>query len=80
MTGHTEQIVKLAEAGAGAIVLKSIFEEEIYAELQEELSPRLLVGSAIFGLASLVTRCSRARLRSRALGPIGPYRLFSFPA
>ena len=31
---------KLAEAGAGAIVLKSIFEEEIYHELQEELSLR----------------------------------------
>ncbi len=40
MTGHAEQIVKLAEAGAGAIVLKSIFEEEIYHELQEELSLR----------------------------------------
>jgi len=40
MTGHTEQVVKLAEAGAGAVVLKSIFEEEIYHELQEELSLR----------------------------------------
>lgn len=40
MTGHTEQILKLAEAGAGAIVLKSIFEEEIYHELEEELSLR----------------------------------------
>lgn len=40
MTGHVEQVVKLAEAGAGAIVLKSIFEEEIYLELQEELSLR----------------------------------------
>ena len=40
MTGHAEQILKLAEAGAGAIVLKSIFEEEIYHELQEELSLR----------------------------------------
>lgn len=40
MTGHAEQVVKLAEAGAGAIVLKSIFEEEIYHELQEELSLR----------------------------------------
>ena len=38
MTGHAEQVVKLAEAGAGAVVLKSIFEEEIYHELQEELS------------------------------------------
>jgi dihydroorotate dehydrogenase (fumarate) len=38
MTGHSAQIVKLAEAGAGAIVLKSIFEEEIYHQLQEELS------------------------------------------
>ena len=33
MTGNKEQILKLAEAGAGAIVLKSIFEEEIYYEL-----------------------------------------------
>jgi len=40
MTGHAEQVLKLAEAGAGAIVLKSIFEEEIYHELQEELSLR----------------------------------------
>lgn len=40
MTGHAEQVVKLAEAGAGAIVLKSIFEEEIFAELQEELALR----------------------------------------
>lgn len=40
MTGHAEQVVKLAEAGAGAIVLKSIFEEEIYHELQEELNLR----------------------------------------
>ena len=40
MTGDKEQIVKLAKAGAGAIVLKSIFEEEIYHQLQEELSLR----------------------------------------
>lgn len=40
MTGNAEQIIKLAEAGAGAIVLKSIFEEEIYHELQEEISLR----------------------------------------
>ena len=40
MTGHSEQVLKLAEAGAGAIVLKSIFEEEIYHELQEELGLR----------------------------------------
>jgi len=40
MTGNRDQILKLAAAGAGAIVLKSIFEEEIYHELQEELSLR----------------------------------------
>ncbi len=40
MTGNAEQVIKLAEAGAGAVVLKSIFEEEIYHELQEELSLR----------------------------------------
>jgi dihydroorotate dehydrogenase (fumarate) len=40
MTGNADQIIRLAEAGAGAIVLKSIFEEEIYHELNEELSLR----------------------------------------
>jgi dihydroorotate dehydrogenase (fumarate) len=45
MTGHAEQVIKLAEAGAGAIVLKSIFEEEIFAELQEELSLRTPLNS-----------------------------------
>jgi len=40
MTGNKEQIIKLAQAGAGAIVLKSIFEEEIYHQLKEELSLR----------------------------------------
>jgi len=40
ITGNKEQILKLAEAGAGAIVLKSIFEEEIYHELEEELNLR----------------------------------------
>lgn len=40
MTGHAEQVLKLARSGAGAVVLKSIFEEEIYHELQEELSLR----------------------------------------
>lgn len=45
MTGQIDQIVKLSEAGAGAIVLKSIFEEEIYYELQEELSKRTELNS-----------------------------------
>lgn len=45
MTGHAEQVLKLAEAGAGAIVLKSIFEEEIFHELQEELSSRSSLNS-----------------------------------
>ena len=45
MTGHAEQVIKLAEAGAGAIVLKSIFEEEIFHELQEELSLRTPLNS-----------------------------------
>lgn len=40
MTGSPDQIKKLAQAGAGAIVLKSIFEEEIDAQLQEELTQR----------------------------------------
>ncbi|MDX9883426.1 MAG: dihydroorotate dehydrogenase-like protein [Prolixibacteraceae bacterium] len=45
MTGNLEQIKKIAEAGAGAIVLKSIFEEEIYHQLQEELSLRTEMNS-----------------------------------
>lgn len=40
MTGHADQVIRLAQAGAGAVVLKSIFEEEIFSELQEELSLR----------------------------------------
>ncbi|KOH42650.1 dihydroorotate dehydrogenase-like protein [Sunxiuqinia dokdonensis] len=40
MTGDLEQIKKLAKAGAGAIVLKSLYEEEIDTQLQEELSQR----------------------------------------
>jgi dihydroorotate dehydrogenase (fumarate) len=40
MTGSHDQIKKIAQAGAGAIVLKSIFEEEIYLQLQEELKER----------------------------------------
>lgn len=40
MTGNADQIRKLAEAGAGAVVLKSIFEEEIQHALNEELSRR----------------------------------------
>lgn len=40
ITGDLQQIKKLAEAGAGAIVLKSLFEEEIDAQLQQELAER----------------------------------------
>jgi len=40
MTGNYDQIKKIARAGAGAIVLKSIFEEEIFLQLQEELKDR----------------------------------------
>ncbi len=40
MTGNIDAIKKIAQAGAGAIVLKSIFEEEIYLQLQEELRER----------------------------------------
>lgn len=40
MTGNAEQIRKLADAGAGAVVLKSIFEEEIQHQLNEELNLR----------------------------------------
>ena len=40
MTGNLDSIKKIAQAGAGAIVLKSIFEEEIYLQLQEELKQR----------------------------------------
>ena len=40
MTGNPDQIREIAEAGAGAIVLKSLFEEEIYSQLQQEMSSR----------------------------------------
>lgn len=40
MTGNIESIKKIAQAGAGAVVLKSIFEEEIYLQLEEELRER----------------------------------------
>ncbi len=40
ITGNVEQIRKLAKAGAGAVVLKSIFEEEIQYQLKEELGLR----------------------------------------
>jgi dihydroorotate dehydrogenase (fumarate) len=43
MTGNLDSIKKIAQAGAGAIVLKSIFEEEIYLQLQEELKERGLL-------------------------------------
>lgn len=38
LTGNTESIVKCAKAGAGAIVLKSIFEEQIHADIKKEES------------------------------------------
>ena len=37
LTGSTSKILELAEAGAGAVVLKSLFEEQIEAELQQNL-------------------------------------------
>ncbi|WP_423127810.1 dihydroorotate dehydrogenase-like protein [Gaoshiqia sp. Z1-71] len=40
MTGQIDQIKKIAQAGAGAVVLKSLFEEEIYFQLREELNER----------------------------------------
>ncbi len=40
MTSNLDQIKKIAHAGAGAIVLKSLFEEEIHMQLQEELTRR----------------------------------------
>lgn len=40
LTGSIGHIKRLAQAGAGAIVLKSIFEEEIEAQLQHELKQR----------------------------------------
>lgn len=38
LTGDLDQIKKMARAGVGAIVLKSLFEEEIDTQLQQELS------------------------------------------
>ena len=40
MTGNAEQVQKLADAGAGAVVLKSVFEEEILQTLNEEIANR----------------------------------------
>jgi len=37
LTGSAAKILELAEAGAGAVVLKSLFEEQIEAELQQNL-------------------------------------------
>ena len=37
LTGATAKIVELAETGVGAVVLKSLFEEQIEAELQQNL-------------------------------------------
>ena len=37
MTGSASKIEELAEAGVGAVVLKSLFEEQIEAELQQNL-------------------------------------------
>lgn len=37
LTGSVSKILELAEAGVGAIVLKSLFEEQIEAELQQNL-------------------------------------------
>lgn len=40
LTADLKQIKKLAAAGVGAIVIKSLFEEEIDTQLQEELTKR----------------------------------------
>lgn len=40
MTANLDQIKKIAAEGPGAIVLKSLFEEEIHMQLQEELTRR----------------------------------------
>jgi dihydroorotate dehydrogenase (fumarate) len=37
LTGSTPKILELADAGVGAVVLKSLFEEQIEAELQQNL-------------------------------------------
>ncbi len=45
MTGNVDQVLKIAQAGAGAVVLKSLFEEEIYLQLQEEMNSRQALAS-----------------------------------
>ncbi|MCK5250287.1 MAG: dihydroorotate dehydrogenase-like protein [Spirochaetaceae bacterium] len=45
LTGNTANICKLAEAGAGAVVLKSIFEEQILASIAREVRK----GGVIYG-------------------------------
>ena len=37
LTGSIEKIIELADAGAGAVVLKSLFEEQIEAELKRNI-------------------------------------------
>ncbi len=37
LTGNIDSLIKLEEAGVGAVVLKSIFEEELKAEAQQDL-------------------------------------------
>jgi dihydroorotate dehydrogenase (fumarate) len=46
LTASPEKIKKMADYGAGAVVLKSIFEEEIALELSHELSLRNPAGGA----------------------------------
>ncbi len=41
LTGNAESIIKLANNGAGAVVLKSIFEEEIQLEFKDTLKKEL---------------------------------------
>lgn len=40
LTAKVDQIEKIARAGAGAVVLKSLFEEEIYLQFDVEMSSR----------------------------------------
>ncbi|MEJ2201975.1 MAG: hypothetical protein P8X63_13325, partial [Desulfuromonadaceae bacterium] len=46
LTGHIDSVRKCAEAGAGAIVLKSLFEEQIAAETSQLSQYDNLAGAA----------------------------------
>ncbi len=56
LSGNVEGVEKLAENGAGAVVLKSLFEEQIIAESQKNIDSNYSNHSAAFDYISDYTR------------------------